>query len=214
MKDKGQATFLLIAIIAFLGIGGFAGYKLFQKQEKKSLELDLAREAQELFTKISNDIKKIDVCTRTLNGHLKHSAITKIISPLGEEETALYEIGKQIGRLKIDRMDIRDKFEESESSSVNFIVHISNFNDTSKDSIGVKTFKHKVELKVDDCNNYFIAGTSMSEAELKCIAPLPEGIRGKVAEIIMKESATDTSVLLECRTCRYSGRKVIANCLN
>lgn len=214
MKDKGQATFLLIAIVAFISIAGFAGYKLFQKQEKKSLELDLNREAQELFTKISNDIKKIDVCTRTLSGHLKHSAISKIISPLGEEESILYEVGKQIGRFKIDRMDVRNKFEENESSLVNLVVHISNFNDTSKDVVGLKTFNEKIELKVDDCNHYFIAGTTMQEAELKCMTPLPEGIRGKVGEIILKESATDTSVLIECRTCRYSGRKVIGACLD
>lgn len=215
MKDKGQATFLLITIVAFIGIGIFSGFKLFQKQEKKSLELDLAQEAQELFVKITNDIQKKDVCTRTLAGHLKNGPLTNILSPLGDEETSLYEVGKKIGRFKIDRMEIKENQEDTESSTINMTVHISNFADTaSKEKIGIKNFKHKIELKVDDCNNFFIAGITLNEAELRCISPRPDGIRGKVKEVIIKESATDTSVLLECRTCRFSGRKVISSCVD
>lgn len=215
MKDKGQATILLIAVVAFIGIGAYSGWKLFQKQEKKSLELDLNREAQELFTKITNDIQKTDVCTKSLHGQLKTSSVLKIISPLGEEESILYEVGKLIGRLKIDRMEIRHQSEESESSAITFNVDVSNFTDASSmNLIGLKTFQHKVELKVDDCNNYFVTGATLNEAELRCLSPRPEGIRGKVSEVIIKESATDTNVLLECRTCRFSGRKVISSCIN
>lgn len=215
MKDKGQATFLLIAIVAFLGIGIYAGIKLFNKQEKKALEAELAREAEELIAKMTVDIQKKDVCTRSLSGHLKNSAIKKILSPLGEEETALYEVGKQIGRFQIDKMEIKEAFEDSEFSTITMLVHISNFADkASLELTGLKSFKQKIELKVDDCNNYFIAGSSMLEAEQRCLSPRPEGIRGKVSEVLIKESATDPSVLLECHTCRFSGRKVISGCID
>jgi hypothetical protein len=216
MNSKSNQTTVLFTIVAVLAvIGGLTLYKIFLHREKDDLILSLQLEYQSTEQKIKTLFEDINLCNLNLSGQSKVGYLNSLKTKENGENVVLYETGKPFGRLRIDEMRIDLVSEELDSSQIQVEIALSNATDEhSKKILGIKEFKYKKNLRIQDCPTEIVHGQTEAMALSKCELSPPEGLAGKGLKAIKQgELYPDFPYLVECRTCKYKNRQTIYECI-
>ncbi|MFZ4714484.1 MAG: hypothetical protein ACOYL6_12250 [Bacteriovoracaceae bacterium] len=215
-SKSNQVSILITIMVTFLAVGGIAAYKILMKREKDDLQRSLKIESESIQSKIESLFKDPQFCQLNFAGKNKDSHIEELVEKIEGNESPIYSLNKNIGRLKIDKMKLELVSEELKESQVRFLFSMSNFADeNSLRKLGIQEFKYEIMFRVDDCPTEIVVASDENTLRSNCESLPPEGLGGKAEKIMAQgDLSPDFPYLMECKVCRLRNRDTILKCLN